>query len=85
MDYSMPGFFVPHHLLEFAQIHVHWISDAIQPFHLLLPPFPYALNLSEYQGLFQWVGCLHQVAKTEMNLKFIAYLEIYEVEFLGTF
>ena len=34
---STPGFFVLHHLLEFAQTHVHWVSDAIQPSHLLLP------------------------------------------------
>ena len=37
MDCSMPGFPVLHHLLEFAQIQVHWIGDAIQPFHPLLP------------------------------------------------
>ena len=35
MDYSTPGFPVPHHLLEFAQIHVHWVSNAIQPSHLI--------------------------------------------------
>jgi len=29
MDCSTPGFLVPHHLLEFVQFHVHWISDAI--------------------------------------------------------
>ena len=40
MDCSMPGFPVPHHLLEFAQIHVPWVSDAIQPPHLLSPPSP---------------------------------------------
>ena len=40
MDCSMPGFRVLHHLLEFAQTHVHWVSDAIQPSHPLSPPFP---------------------------------------------
>ena len=36
MDYSASGFPVLHHLLEeFAQTHVHWISDAIQPSHPL--------------------------------------------------
>ena len=35
MDCSTPGFPVLHHLLEFAQIHVHWVSDAIQPSHLI--------------------------------------------------
>ena len=40
MDCSTPGFPVIRYLLEFAQTHVHWISDAIQPSHsrpLLLP------------------------------------------------
>ena len=40
MDCSMPSFPVPHHLLEFAQVHVHCISDAIQPSHPLSPPSP---------------------------------------------
>ena len=30
MDWSMPGFPILHHLLEFAQTHVHWVSEAIQ-------------------------------------------------------
>ena len=33
MDGSMPGFSVPHHLPEFAQVHVHCISDTIHPSH----------------------------------------------------
>ena len=45
------------------QIHVCWVSDAIQPSHPLLPPFPFAFSLSQHQGLLQWVGSLHQVAK----------------------
>ena len=49
--------------LEFVQTHVHWVSDAIQPSHPLLPPFPSAFNLSQHQSLFQWVDSLHQVAK----------------------
>ena len=49
-----PGFPVLHHLLDLAQIHVHWVSDAIQP--SLLSPSPPVLNLSQHQGLFQWVG-----------------------------
>ena len=31
MDWSMPGFFVLYYLPEFAQTHVHWVGDAIQP------------------------------------------------------
>ena len=43
MDLSTPGFPVLHHLPEFAQTHVHWISDAIQPSYPLSPPSPLAL------------------------------------------
>ena len=35
MDCSVPGFPVHHQLLELAQTHVHWVSDAIQPSHPL--------------------------------------------------
>ena len=54
---STPGFPVLHYLPEFAQTHVHWVNDAIQPSHPLLPPSPLALNLSQHQGLFpmSWV------------------------------
>ena len=51
MDCSTPGLPVPHHLLEFAQVYVHCIREAIQPSHPLLPSSP-ALNLSQHQGLF---------------------------------
>ena len=46
-----------------AQTHAHWVRDAIQPSHPLLSSSPPALNLYQYQGLFQWVGSLHQVVK----------------------
>ena len=70
IDCSKPGFPVLHHLLEFAQTHVHWVSDAIQPSHPLSPPSPSALNLSQHQGLFQWVSSSHQVAKVlELQLQ----------------
>ena len=39
-DCSTPGFPVLHYLPEFAQTHVHWVEDAIQPSHPLLPPSP---------------------------------------------
>ena len=55
MDCSTPSFPVLHYFLEFAKTHVHWIDDAIQPCHPLSSPFPPALNLSQHQGLFQWV------------------------------
>ena len=63
MDCSMPGLPVHHQLPEFTQTRVCWVSDAIQPSHpLLSPPLP-TFNLSQHQGLFKWVGSLHQVAK----------------------
>ena len=51
MDCRMPGFPVLHYLPEFAQTHVHWVSDAIQPSHPVLSPSP-APNLSQHQSLF---------------------------------
>ena len=35
-----------HQLPEFAQTHVHWVNDAIQPSHLLSSPSAPAFNLS---------------------------------------
>ena len=60
---STPGLPVLHHLLELAQTHVRWVSDAIQPTHPLLSPSPLAFNLSQHQGLFHWVSASHQVVK----------------------
>ena len=59
---STPGLPFPHHLQEFAQDHVHRISDTIQPSHPLMPSSP-ASDLSQHQGLFQWVICSHQMTK----------------------
>ena len=53
MDRSTPSLPVYHQLLEFTQAHLHWVGDAIQPSHPLLPPSPPAFNLSQHQGLFQ--------------------------------
>ena len=50
MDCSMPGLPVPHHFPEFAQVHVHCISNAIQPSHPLMSSSPSALNLSQHQS-----------------------------------
>ena len=62
MDCSTPGFPVHHQILEFAQTHVHWISDDIQPSHPLSSLSLPAFNLSQHQGLFEWVSSSHQVA-----------------------
>ena len=69
-DCSMPGFLVSHQLLEPAQTHVHWISDAIQPSHPLSSPSPPTFSLSQHQGLFRWVRSLNQMAKVlELQLQ----------------
>ena len=60
---STPGLPVHHQLLELAQTPVHRVSDAIQPSHPLSLSSPPALNLSQHQGLFQWVSSSHQVTK----------------------
>ena len=70
MDCSKLGSSVLHCLPEFTQIHVHWVSDAIQPSHPLLPLPPLAFSLSQHQGLFQRLGSFHQVAKVlELQLQ----------------
>ena len=61
MNRSTPGLPFHHQLLEFTQTHVHRVSDAIQPSHPLLSPFPPARNPSQHQSLptsqlFTWGG-----------------------------
>ena len=50
MDCSLPGFPFLHCLPEFAQTHVLWVSNAIQPSYPLSPLSPLALNLSQHQS-----------------------------------
>ena len=50
-DRSTPGLPVPHHLPEFAQVHVHWIGDTVQPSHPMLPSSP-AFKSSPASGPF---------------------------------
>ena len=52
MDCSTPGFPVLHYLREFAQTHVHRVSDAIQPSYPLSPPSLPAFNLSQIKVLY---------------------------------
>ena len=56
MSGSTPGLPVHHQLPESTPTHVHWVSDSIQSSHPLLSPSPRAFNLSQHQGLFQWVS-----------------------------
>ena len=56
MDCKLAGFPVHHQLQELAQTHVRWVGDDVQPSHPLSSPSPPAFNLSQHQGLFQWVS-----------------------------
>ena len=71
MDYSTPGFPVLHHHPEFAQIHVHWIDDAIQPSYPLSPPSPPAFSLSQHKSALcsggQNIGALASASALPMN------------------
>ena len=51
-NHPMPGFPALHYLLKPAQTHVHLISDAIQPSHLLSSPSTPAFNFPQHEGLF---------------------------------
>ena len=83
MNPSTPGILVHHQLPEFTQTHVHRIGDAIQPSHPLSSPSPPALNLSQHQGLFQWVSSLHQVAKVlEFQLQHQFFQWTFRTDFL---
>ena len=48
----MLGLPVPHHLLECAQVQVHYLRNPIQPSHPVSAPYSPALSLPQYQGLF---------------------------------
>ena len=57
-----------------CQTHVHRVSDAIQPSHLLSSPSPPVFNLSQQQGLFQGVSSSHQVAQVlEFQLQYWSF------------
>ena len=79
----MPGLPVLHYLPEFAQTHVHLVSDAIQPSHPPSPPSPLVLNLSQHQGLFvqslkvyDQYGWLRSL--TDTGTRFVENLKAYD-------
>ena len=70
----------PYQFPELAKTHVHWVGDAIQPSHPLSSPTPLAFNPSQYQGLFQWVGSSHQVAKVlEFQLQHQSFQWVFRI------
>ena len=81
MGCSIPVLPVPHHLPKFAQVHVYCISGAIQSSHPVMPSSPSALNLSQHQGIFQWVGCSLQMTKIlELQLQHHSFQWIFWVD-----
>ena len=74
MNCSMPGFPIFHHLLEFAQTHIHWASDAIQASYPRLPPSPPAFNHSQCQSQLcasggQSIGASVSASVLPMNIQ----------------
>ena len=83
MDCSTPGLPVHHQFPELAQTHVHRVGDAIQTPHPLWSPYSPAFNLSQHQGLFQWVSSSHQVAKVlELQLQLQSFQWRFRTDFL---
>ena len=80
MDCSMP---VHHQLPEFIQTHVHRVGDTIQPSHPLSSPSPPVFNLSQHQGLFQWVSSSPEVARgLEFQLHYQSFQCIFRTDVL---
>ena len=83
MDCNTPASSGFHYLLELTQSHVHWVNYAIQPSHPLWSPSPPALNLSQHQGLFQWVSSSYQMAKVlELQFHYQPFQWIFKDYFL---
>ena len=77
---NIPGSSFLHYLWEFAQIHVHWVGDAIQSSHPLPHASPFVFNLSQQQGLFPRVSPFHQEAKVlELQLQPQSFQWIFRV------
>ena len=83
MDCNTPGLPAHCQLPELAQTHVHRVSDAIQPSYPWLSPSPPAINISQHQGLFQWLSSSQQVAKVlEFQLQHQSFQSIFRTDFL---
>ena len=66
-----------------AQTHDHQVGDAIQPSHPLSSLSPPAFNLSQHQGLFQWVSSSHQVTNIlELQLQHQFFQWMFRTDFL---
>ena len=77
VDCSTPSFPVHHQLLELTQL------MSIQWSHPLSSPSPPDFNLSQHQGLFQWVSSLHQAAKVlQFQLQQQSFQWVFRTDFL---
>ena len=82
LDCTMPCFPVHYQYPELTQTHVHWVGDAIQPFHPLSSHSSPSFSLSQHQGLFQWVCSSHQVAKVfELQFQHQSFQWIFRTDF----
>ena len=87
-DCSTPGLPVQQQLPEFTQTHVHWVGDAIWLSYPMSSPSPPTFNLSQHQGLFQWVSSSHQGPKYwsfsfHLFQNFPKFIVIYTVKGFG--
>ena len=83
MDCNTSGLPVHHQLPELTQSHVHWVGNAIQPYHPLSSPSPPTFKHSLHQGFFKWVSPLHQVVKLlEFQLQHPFFQWIFRTDFL---
>ena len=81
MDCSMPGFPVLHYLLEFAQIHLHWVDYAI--YVILCHPLSFCLQSFPASEYFPMSQFFYQVAKVlEFQLHHQSFQWIFRVDFL---
>ena len=81
MDCSTPGLPVHHQLPEFTQTHAQ-VDDTIQPSHPLSFPSLPAFNLSQHQGLFQWLSSSYQVSKVlELQFHHQSFQWIFRTDF----
>ena len=80
VDSSMPGSPLLYYLLEFAQIHMFWVGDAIQQSH----PLSQASAFYQHQGIFQWVSFSHLAAKVlELQLQHQFFQKIFMFDFFS--
>ena len=92
LPWPSPVFPVFHHLLEFAQTHACWVSDAIQTSHPLSSPSPPAFYLSQHQGSFlmsqlfesggRSIEALALALALPMNIQ-VDFLEIWFITYLS--